>query len=67
MALAPKLSPISNVFGLNEPQHMISKLYFELLKLMDSLSVWTKSESGAVRNVVGICVTRSPALKVSDC
>jgi hypothetical protein len=34
---------IPNVFGLNEPQHMVSKPYFEIMKLMDSLSVWTKS------------------------
>jgi hypothetical protein len=40
---APKPSGIPNVFGLNEPQHVVSKLYFEIMKLMDSLSVWTKS------------------------
>jgi len=42
---APKPSDIPNVFGLNEPQHMVSKLYFEIQQLMDSLSVWTKSGS----------------------
>jgi hypothetical protein len=40
---APKPSDIPNVFGLNEPQHMVSKLYFEIMELMDSLSVWTKN------------------------
>ena len=42
MVEAIKPSDIPNVFGLNEPQHMLSKLYFEIMKLMDSLSVWTK-------------------------
>ena len=43
MVEPPKPSDIPNVFGLNEPQHMVSKLYFEILELMESLSVWTKS------------------------
>jgi hypothetical protein len=38
----PKPSDIPNVFGLSEPQHMVSKLYFEIMKLMDSMSVWTE-------------------------
>lgn len=42
MIEVPKPSDIPNVFGLNQPQHMVSKLYFEIMKLMDSLSVWTK-------------------------
>jgi hypothetical protein len=41
----PKGSDIPNVFGLNEPQHMVSKLYFELLQLMDSGSVWKENGS----------------------
>jgi hypothetical protein len=42
MVEAPKPSEIPNVFALNEPQHMVSKLYFEIMKLMDSLSIWTE-------------------------
>jgi hypothetical protein len=38
----PKPSDITNVFGLSEPQHMLSKLYFEIMKLLDSMSVWTE-------------------------
>jgi hypothetical protein len=38
----PKPSDITNVFGLGEPQHMVSKLYFEIMKLLDSMSVWTE-------------------------
>ena len=44
MAEPPKPSDIPNVFGLNEPQHMLSKLYFEIMKLMDSLSAWDKEQ-----------------------
>jgi hypothetical protein len=45
MVQAPLPSDIPNVFGLNQPQHLVSKLYFELQQLMESLSVWTKSGS----------------------
>ena len=45
MVEAPKPSDIPNVFGLSQPQHLMSKLYYELQQLMDSLSVWTKSGS----------------------
>ena len=45
MVEVPKPSDIQNVFAMSEPQHMVSKLYFEILKLMDSMSVWTKSEA----------------------
>jgi hypothetical protein len=45
MPEVPRPSDIQNVFGLNQPQHMVSKLYFEIMKLMDSTSVWTKNES----------------------
>jgi hypothetical protein len=45
MAAAPPPSDIPNVFGMNEPQHMLTKLYVEIWDLSASLSVWTKSES----------------------
>src|SRR5581483_10232667 len=38
----PKLSDIQNVFALNKPQHMLSKLLWEIDRLSTSLSVWTK-------------------------
>jgi len=38
-------SEIPNVFGMNEPQHMLTKLYVEIQDLSTSLSVWTKSEA----------------------
>jgi hypothetical protein len=44
MAEIPKPSDIKNVFALNEPQHMVSKLLWEIDSLSRSLSVWTKSE-----------------------
>ena len=44
MIEVPKPTDIPNVFGLSQPQHMVSKLYFEIMKLMDSLSVWTKGQ-----------------------
>src|SRR5216684_5210834 len=45
MAAAPPPSDIPNVFGMDEPQHMLTKLYVEIWDLSTSLSVWTKSES----------------------
>jgi hypothetical protein len=45
MAEAPPPSDIPNVFGMNQPQHMVTKLYAEIQQLTESLSVWTKSES----------------------
>jgi hypothetical protein len=42
---APKPSDIPNVFGMNEPQHMLTKVYVEVSDLTESLSVWTKSEA----------------------
>lgn len=38
----PKSSDIQNVFALNKPQHMLSKLLWEIDCLSRSLSVWTK-------------------------
>jgi hypothetical protein len=38
----PQPSDIQNVFALNKPQHMLSKLLWELDSLSKSLSVWTK-------------------------
>jgi hypothetical protein len=45
MAALPLPSDIPNVLGMNEPQHMLTKLYVEISDLSTSLSVWTKSES----------------------
>jgi len=36
MAEAPPPSDIPNVFGMNEPQHMLTKLYVELHDLSTS-------------------------------
>ena len=38
----PKPSDIQSVFALNKPQHMLSKLLWEIDRLSTSLSVWTK-------------------------
>jgi hypothetical protein len=42
MAEIPQPSDIQNVFALNKPQHMLSKLLWEIDSLSKSLSVWTK-------------------------
>jgi hypothetical protein len=42
MMEVPTPSDIQNVFALNKPQHMLSKLLWELDCLSNSLSVWTK-------------------------
>ena len=42
MIETPKPSDIKNVFALNKPQHMLSKLLWEIESLTKSLSVWTK-------------------------
>jgi hypothetical protein len=44
MAQPPPSSDIPNVFGMNEPQHMLMKLYTEIQSLTESLSVWTKTD-----------------------
>ena len=44
MVDAPKPSDIANVFGLNNPQHMFTKMIVELNELQNSLSVWTKNQ-----------------------
>lgn len=41
MVEAPKQSDIQNVFAMNEPLHMITKLMWELENLTKSMSVWT--------------------------
>jgi hypothetical protein len=38
----PPPSDIQNVFALNKPQHMLSKLLWEIESLSKSLSVWTQ-------------------------
>jgi hypothetical protein len=38
----PEPSDIQNVFALNKPQHMLSKLLWEIDSLSRALSVWTK-------------------------
>jgi hypothetical protein len=42
MTEIPKPSDIQNVFALNKPQHMLSKLLWEIDSLSKSLSVWTQ-------------------------
>jgi hypothetical protein len=44
MVEVPKPSDITNVFGLNNPQHMYTKMMVELTNLQTALSVWTKNE-----------------------
>jgi hypothetical protein len=41
----PKQSAIPNVFGMDHPQHMFTKLAWELNALMDSMSVWKDNEA----------------------
>lgn len=41
----PKPSSIENVFAMNEPHHMLSKLLWELQCLMNAESVWKDNES----------------------
>jgi hypothetical protein len=45
MAQVPKPSDIPNVFAMNDPQHMLTKLYWEVHQLMDAMSAWTKATS----------------------
>jgi hypothetical protein len=44
MVEQPKQSEISNVFGMEHPQHMWTKLAWELNALMGSMSVWKDNE-----------------------
>ena len=41
----PKQSAIPNVFGMDHPQHMWTKLTWELAALMSSMSVWKDNEA----------------------
>jgi hypothetical protein len=41
----PTPSPIENVFAMSEPQHMLSKLLWEIDGLMQSQSVWVDNET----------------------
>src|ERR1700710_2757007 len=45
MVEQPKQSEISNVFGMDHPQHMFVKLGWELNELMKSMSVWKDNEA----------------------
>jgi hypothetical protein len=45
MVEQPKQSAIPNVFGMDHPQHMFTKLAWELNALMDSMSVWKDNEA----------------------
>ncbi|MCK1564287.1 hypothetical protein IVB08_09985 [Bradyrhizobium sp. 173] len=45
MVEQPKQSGISNVFGMDHPQHMWTKLAWELNGLMNSMSVWKDNEA----------------------
>jgi hypothetical protein len=40
MVEVPKRSDIQTVFAMNEPQHMLSKLIWEIQRLTDAMSVW---------------------------
>jgi hypothetical protein len=42
---APVPSPIENVFAMSEPQHMLSKLLWEIDALTQSQSVWVDNET----------------------
>ena len=44
MSQAPKQSDIQNVFAMNEPQHMLSKLFWEIEGLSNAMSVWKDNE-----------------------
>jgi hypothetical protein len=44
MVEVPKRSEIQTVFAMNEPQHMLSKLLWEIQRLMDAMSVWKDNE-----------------------
>ncbi len=45
MVEQPKQSGIPNVFGMDHPQHMFTKLAWELNALMNSMSVWKDNEA----------------------
>jgi hypothetical protein len=45
MVEQPRQSEISNVFGMDHPQHMFVKLSWELDALMNSMSVWKDNEA----------------------
>lgn len=45
MVEQPKPSEISTVFGMDHPQHMWTKLAWELNGLIDSMSVWKDNEA----------------------
>jgi hypothetical protein len=45
MVEQPKPSEIPNVFGMDHPQHMWTKLAWELNALMSSMSVWKDNEA----------------------
>lgn len=45
MTEVPKPSEIKNVFAMNEPQHMVSKLLWEIGELNSSQSVWEENGS----------------------
>lgn len=44
MVVVPKPSSLKNVFGLNDPQHMYTKLLTEIVDLQDAQSTWTQNE-----------------------
>ncbi len=45
MIEVPKPSDIENVFAMSEPQHMLSKLLWEIDELTQSQSVWVDNET----------------------
>jgi hypothetical protein len=44
MADAPKPGSLTNVFGLDKPQHIYTKMMVEIMRFQDALSVWSKNE-----------------------
>jgi hypothetical protein len=44
LADAPKPSSLTHVFGLDNPQHIYTKMIVELMSFQDASSVWTKNE-----------------------
>jgi hypothetical protein len=44
MADAPKPGSLTNVFGLDKPQHIYTKMMVEIMRFQDALSEWSKNE-----------------------
>jgi len=44
MVKTPKPSSLTNVFGLDNPQHIFTKIVVDVWRFQDSMSIWTKNE-----------------------